>query len=107
MSLPAFVGAYRRCVQIVKHVRAKPAPPQMADHPPTHFYFFTTRLVVGLDYFGPLEVTIGRRVEKRWVALFTYLTIRDVHLEVVHSLNKHVGWPYKISSPDEELSRHR
>ncbi|XP_062535376.1 uncharacterized protein LOC134204589 [Armigeres subalbatus] len=42
---------------------------------------------VGLDYFGPLLVKVGRSQVKRWVALFTCLTIRAVHLEVVHSLS--------------------
>ncbi|XP_037821195.1 uncharacterized protein LOC119610147 [Lucilia sericata] len=41
----------------------------------------------GLDYFGPLTVAIGRRSEKRWVALFTCLTIRAIHLEVAHDLS--------------------
>lgn len=36
----------------------------------------------GLDFFGPISVTIGRRKEKRWTALFTCLTIRAVHMEV-------------------------
>ncbi|XP_055608517.1 uncharacterized protein LOC129755850 [Uranotaenia lowii] len=32
-------------------------------------------------------VTVGRRSEKRWVALMTCLTTRAVHMEVVHSLS--------------------
>ncbi|XP_062714812.1 uncharacterized protein LOC109426713 [Aedes albopictus] len=41
----------------------------------------------GVDYFGPIMVKQGRSLVKRWVALFTCLTIRAVHLEVVHSLS--------------------
>ncbi|XP_053690919.1 uncharacterized protein LOC128739459 [Sabethes cyaneus] len=41
---------------------------------------------VGVDYLGPVEVVVNRRKEKRWIALFTCLAVRAVHLEVVHSL---------------------
>ena len=41
----------------------------------------------GFDYFGPLNVSIGRRTEKRWVALFTCLTVRAIHLEIAHDLS--------------------
>ncbi|XP_038106476.1 uncharacterized protein LOC119766148 [Culex quinquefasciatus] len=41
---------------------------------------------VGIDYFGPINVSVGRRTEKRWVALLTCLTTRAVHMEVAHSL---------------------
>ncbi|XP_073820609.1 uncharacterized protein [Musca autumnalis] len=41
----------------------------------------------GLDYFGPITITIGRRHEKRWVALFTCLTIRAIHLEIAFDLS--------------------
>ncbi|XP_055633290.1 uncharacterized protein LOC129773670 [Toxorhynchites rutilus septentrionalis] len=41
---------------------------------------------VGVDYFGPLLVKQGRSNVKRWIALFTCLTVRAVHLEMVHSL---------------------
>ncbi|XP_053687203.1 uncharacterized protein LOC128736742 [Sabethes cyaneus] len=41
---------------------------------------------VGIDYLGPFEVAVLRRKEKRWIALFTCLATRAVHLEVTHSL---------------------
>ncbi|XP_044573577.1 uncharacterized protein LOC123257717 [Drosophila ananassae] len=41
----------------------------------------------GLDYFGPLLVTVACHREKRWVALFTCLTIRAIHLELAHDLS--------------------
>nr|XP_043069927.1 uncharacterized protein LOC122322277 [Drosophila bipectinata] len=43
--------------------------------------------LTGLDYFGPLFVTVGRRTEKTWVALCTCLTTRAIHLEMAHDLS--------------------
>lgn len=41
----------------------------------------------GVDYMGPFMVSVGRRSEKRWVALFTCLTVRAIHLEVAKDLS--------------------
>ncbi|XP_051155328.1 uncharacterized protein LOC127277923 [Leptopilina boulardi] len=47
----------------------------------------------GLDYFGPLSITVGKKTRlskgkhKRWVALFTCLTTRAIHLELVDNLS--------------------
>ncbi|XP_062541127.1 uncharacterized protein LOC134209160 [Armigeres subalbatus] len=40
----------------------------------------------GVDFCGPVTVTVGRRSEKRYICLFTCMTTRAVHLEVAHSL---------------------
>ncbi|CAG9103784.1 unnamed protein product [Plutella xylostella] len=68
--------------------KAKPSSPATGDLPAArlahHVRPFT---YTGLDYFGPLEVTVGRHREKRYVALYTCMTTRAVHLEVAASLS--------------------
>ncbi|XP_055527462.1 uncharacterized protein LOC129720076 [Wyeomyia smithii] len=44
------------------------------------------KLTQGIDYLGPIEVVVGRKKVKRWVAVFTCLAIRAIHFEVVHTL---------------------
>ena len=39
----------------------------------------------GLDLFGPITVKQGRKQLKRWGIIFTCMTIRCVHLDIVHS----------------------
>ena len=41
----------------------------------------------GVDYFGPFHVTIRRSSKKRWAFLFTCLTTRAIHIEVVPSMD--------------------
>lgn len=68
--------------------RAKCERPQMAGLPRTrlesHCRPFTN---IGIDFFGPMMVTIGRRHEKRWGVLFTCFNTRAVHIELAASLS--------------------
>ena len=67
--------------------RAQPAAPEMAPLPSTRLTPFVRAFtVVGMDYFGPMTVAVGRRHEKRYGVLFTCLSTRAVHLEVAHAL---------------------
>ncbi|XP_065356291.1 uncharacterized protein LOC135950688 [Calliphora vicina] len=78
----------RELLSVVIFRRTLPVPPLMGSLPKDRLtpYIRPFSYTV-LDYFGPLIVTVGRRHEKRWVALFTCLTIRAIHLEVAFDLS--------------------
>lgn len=68
--------------------KAKPDVPKMADLPPSRLRlhkppFYST----GVDCFGPFQVRIGRRTEKRWGIVYKCMTSRSVHLDLLESLD--------------------
>ena len=75
-----------KCVTCRKG-RAQSIAPVMADLPEEQLDASTAFSNDGVDYLGPFIVKIGRRNEKRWCCLFTYLTMRAVHIEVVPKLD--------------------
>ncbi|XP_063386121.1 uncharacterized protein LOC134672147 [Cydia fagiglandana] len=67
--------------------KAKPEVPRMGNLPEARLAHHQRPFTYcGLDLFGPMEVTVGRRHELRYGVLFTCLTLRAIHLELVHSL---------------------
>ncbi|XP_055643771.1 uncharacterized protein LOC129779977 [Toxorhynchites rutilus septentrionalis] len=67
---------------------ATPRMPRMAPLPSARLASCVRPFTyTGLDFFGPLMVKVGRSSVKRWIALFTCLTVRAVHVEVAHSLS--------------------
>ncbi|XP_052873633.1 uncharacterized protein LOC128278951 [Anopheles cruzii] len=78
----------RKQCQRCKNRDARPVNPLMGNLPKERLAAFRPAFCYsGLDYFGPMTVAVGRRVEKRWGALFMCLTTRAIHVELVHSLN--------------------
>ena len=76
-----------RCVTC-KKIRARCEQPMMAGLPSSRLHHHCRPFTYcGVDLFGPMLVTIGRRTEKRWAALFTCFSIRAVHIELVSSLS--------------------
>ncbi|XP_058816815.1 uncharacterized protein LOC131680111 [Topomyia yanbarensis] len=83
-----FRGVIRVTCQTCKNRLARTDAPFMADVPPARLAAFTRPFsYTGVDYFGPMYVAVGRRVEKRWGVLLTCLVTRAVHTEIAHSLN--------------------
>lgn len=87
-SIRALVKKVCNNCQRCKLQSAKPMPPLMGQLPPDRLTPYVRPFsYTGLDYFGPVYVAIGRRREKRWIALFTCLTIQAVHVEIAADLS--------------------
>ena len=68
--------------------KAKPAEQFMAELPKERVTLGDPPFTyVGVDCFGPLEVKQGRSHVKRYGCLFTCLTMRALHIEILHSLS--------------------
>ena len=76
-----------RCITC-KKLNAKPMTQQMAPLPKCRLTAYEPPFsFTGMDLFGPIYVKHGRGTAKRWCCLFTCLTTRSVHLEVVNSMD--------------------
>ncbi|XP_069365348.1 uncharacterized protein [Maniola hyperantus] len=77
----------RRCL-FCRMKTQKPPYPRTGDLPGCRLAHHRRPFTfTGVDYFGPLSVTVGRTRQKRWVAIFTCLTMRAIHLEIAGSLS--------------------
>ncbi|XP_063547551.1 uncharacterized protein LOC134755001 [Cydia strobilella] len=77
----------KRCTQCVKHGGGPYRLPGTPALPPERVNYNRPFTYTGIDYLGPLFVSTQTGKEKRWVALFTCLTVRAIHLEIVKDLS--------------------
>jgi hypothetical protein len=74
--------------QFCRNRRAKAAAPEMGQIPLEGLQQCSRPFIhTGMDYYGPIEVTVGRSRQKRYGALFTCMATRAVHIEIAHSLD--------------------
>ncbi|KAL1265253.1 hypothetical protein QQF64_003280 [Cirrhinus molitorella] len=68
--------------------KSKPSVPKMADLPVARLRLYKPAFYsTGVDCFGPFQVKLGRRSEKRWGIIYKCLTTRAVHLDLLHSMD--------------------
>lgn len=87
-QLRSFVRKVSKECMLCKVKKSVPAIPRMAPLPAARLQAHVRPFsYIGIDYFGPIAVRVNRCTAKRWIALFTCLTTRAIHLEVVHALS--------------------
>ena len=79
------------CV-VCKRLRGRPEHQKMSDLPVERVQQSSPFSHVGVDTFGPWQVVSrrtrgGQAASKRWAVIFTCLTIRAVHIEVLEDLS--------------------
>lgn len=94
-----WVVAGKRLVSSIIHhcvtcrkLRGKLETQKMADLPPERLDTSPPFSYVGLDVFGPWTVVTrrtrgGAAESKRWATLFTCMTTRSVHIEIIESMD--------------------
>ncbi|XP_075243888.1 uncharacterized protein LOC142338139 [Convolutriloba macropyga] len=84
---PALRSIKHNCILCRKR-SADTVKPMMADLPVERLSYGNPPFSnSGIDNFRPFYVAVKRSTEKRWGFVFTYLTTRALHIEVVNSMD--------------------
>lgn len=87
-SIRVVLNSVKAACNGCKLQKCKPSQPIMGPLPEDRLSAFVRPFsYTGLDYFSPVLVAVRRSHEKRWVALFTCLTTRAIHLELAADLS--------------------
>ena len=88
ISARSILRNVRRTCVICQRFHKAPEQQKMADLPPERLVAGPVCFLhVGVDLFGPFFVTLGRARVKRYGVLFTCLSARAIHLEVVYTMD--------------------
>lgn len=81
----------------------------MADLPTDRLKMCPHFTHVGLDVFGPWTVATrgGQAQSKRWAIMFSCMSLRAVHIEVIESLETHLRRFFAIRGPAKSLLSNR
>ncbi|XP_074649052.1 uncharacterized protein LOC141904366 [Tubulanus polymorphus] len=86
-GMSAVYRILRDCIDCKKR-QGLPGQQMMADLPPERLVADKPPFSnVGIDYFGPYLVKIGRSQVKRYGCIFTCMSSRAVHLEIANSMD--------------------
>jgi hypothetical protein len=89
--IPQLRVAVKSCISNCQQCKNRRAIPQTPEESPLPFerlgIYEKPFTYTGVDFFGPLMVTVGRHHEKRYGVIFTCLTIRAVYIEIASSLD--------------------
>ncbi|XP_053698801.1 uncharacterized protein LOC128745751 [Sabethes cyaneus] len=83
----ALVQNVSKACQWCKVFRSRPRVPRMAALPVERLQPYRRPFsFVGVDYLGPVNVSVSRHSEKRWIVVFTCFVTRAIHLEISTNL---------------------
>ena len=91
----------KRCLICLRFQGAPYKVKPMAPWPTSKVIRTKTFTNTDLDYFGPLHIRQGKDWVKPWVYLFTCITVRETHLELVEDMSALHRYVARRSKPGQ------